>query len=124
MFGERLRLLRKQRGLTQEQLALILGLERSSIGKYEGKSKTIPSDDVKQKIAEYFNVSMDYLFGREKNSCDPSVMNSVALSPDETELIELFRDLNEKGREWLMRSARMVHDDAECRKQDTSNMAI
>lgn len=124
MFGERLRLLRKQRGLTQEQLALILGLERSSIGKYEGKSKTIPSDDVKQKIAEYFNVSMDYLFGREKPSSELGSVDSAVLSAEESELINLFRDLNEKGREWLIRSARMVHDDVECRKQDASNMAI
>ena len=64
MFGERLKLLRKSRGITQEQLAEIIGVERSSIGKYEGKSKTIPSDDVKAKIADYFNVSTDYLLGR------------------------------------------------------------
>lgn len=62
-FGDKLRALRKQRGITQEQLAEILGVERSSVGKYEGKSKVIPSDDIKTRIAEYFGVSMDYLLG-------------------------------------------------------------
>ena len=63
-FGDRLKTLRKERGITQEQLAVIIGVERSSIGKYEGKSKIVPSDDVKAKIAEYFSVSVDYLLGR------------------------------------------------------------
>ena len=64
MFAERLKELRKERGLTQEQLAQIIQVERSSVGKYEGKSKIIPSDDVKQRIAEFFDVSVDYLLGR------------------------------------------------------------
>lgn len=64
MFAERLKALRKERGLTQVQLAQIIQVERSSVGKYEGNSRIIPSDDVKQRIAEYFDVSVDYLLGR------------------------------------------------------------
>lgn len=63
MFAERLKQLRKEHGLTQIQLAAIINVERSSVGKYEGKSKVIPSDDVKRRIAEYFDVSVDYLLG-------------------------------------------------------------
>lgn len=63
MFGERLKALRKEFGLTQAELADIIGVERSSIGKYEGNNKIIPSDSVKQRIAEYFHVSVDYLLG-------------------------------------------------------------
>lgn len=65
MFADKLRALRKQKGVTQEQLAEAIGVERSSIGKYEGKGKDgkpiMPSDDVKLRIAEYFGVSIDYL---------------------------------------------------------------
>jgi len=64
MFAERLKVLRKERGLTQVQLAQAIHVERSSVGKYEGNSKIVPSDDVKQRIAEYFDVSIDYLLGR------------------------------------------------------------
>ena len=64
MFGERLKKLRKSANITQEQLASAIGVERSSVGKYEGKSKVVPSDDIKTKIADYFNVSVDYLLGR------------------------------------------------------------
>ena len=71
MFGIRLKELRKLKGVTQEQLAAIIGVERSSIGKYEGKSKIIPSDDIKGKIASYFGVSVDYLLGRTDDATPP-----------------------------------------------------
>lgn len=64
MFAERLRLLRRQKKISQEKLAAEIGVERSSIGKYEGNQNITPSDDVKCRIADYFNVSLDYLFGR------------------------------------------------------------
>lgn len=63
-FKDRLKELRKERGITQVDLAVAVGLERSSIGKYEGKGCIMPSDEVKAKIADYFNVSIDYLLGR------------------------------------------------------------
>jgi len=65
MLRERLKALRTQRNVTQEQLADIIGVERSSIGKYEGKQGIIPSVDVLHAIADYFNVSTDYLLGRD-----------------------------------------------------------
>jgi transcriptional regulator with XRE-family HTH domain len=64
MFKQRLKELRKKHGITQEQLAQILGLERSTIGKYEGKKEVIPSAEVLNDIADYFEVSIDYLLGR------------------------------------------------------------
>lgn len=63
-FGEQLKTLRKMNKLTQEQLAVILGLERSSIGKYEGKGNIMPSTEILNSIADYFHVSVDYLLGR------------------------------------------------------------
>ena len=62
MTGERIKNLRKSRGMTQQQLADALGVERSSIGKYETGS--LPSAEGMLKLAEYFGVSVDYLFGR------------------------------------------------------------
>ena len=61
----RLKELRKQHGVTQEQLAEAIGVERSSIGKYEGNQGVLPSVDVLKTIADYFDVSTDYLLGRD-----------------------------------------------------------
>ena len=65
MFHKRLKELRKRKGITQEQLAEILQLERSTVGKYESPTKPImPSPDILHKMSDYFGVSTDYLLGR------------------------------------------------------------
>lgn len=58
-----LRSLRESKKLTQADMASILEIERSTYTKYEsGKSK--PDSVMLKKIADYFEVSVDYLLGR------------------------------------------------------------
>jgi transcriptional regulator with XRE-family HTH domain len=106
MFAERLKALRKQYGYTQEQLASLIGVERSSIGKYEGKSHIIPSDDIKYKIAELFNVSVDYLLGY---SDSPTPLNiDSSFSDVELQLVNDFRSLNKQGKEYILQTMAMA----------------
>ena len=65
MLKIRLKELRKRDRITQIQLAEAVGVERSSIGKYEGNQNVVPSIDVLQSIADYFHVTTDYLLGRD-----------------------------------------------------------
>ena len=103
MFGIRLKALRKERGITQEKLAEEISVDRSSVGKYEGKSKVIPSEEVRQAIAEYFGVSVDYLMGKTDNRYpDPA----DDLNQEEKELIGIFRSLNRRGKDSIMEYAR------------------
>ena len=65
MISERLKKLRDESGLTQAQLGKLIDVNPRSIGHYEqgirgGKNY----DDMLVKIADYFNVSIDYLYGR------------------------------------------------------------
>ena len=62
MIGERLLDLRKDAGLTQDDLAAILNINKHSISSYE-RDKSEPPDAIKIAIAKYFNVSVDYLLG-------------------------------------------------------------
>lgn len=62
MIGERLLELRKDAGLTQDDLAAILKINKHSISSYE-RNKSEPPDAIKIAIAQYFNVSVDYLLG-------------------------------------------------------------
>jgi len=62
MIGERLKILRKNKGITQKDLADILGVRKASVSLYE-TDKYDPADAIKIKIAKYFNISMDYLTG-------------------------------------------------------------
>lgn len=60
----RIKELRTELGLTQEELAKKLGLNnKSSIANYES-GYSIPSDEIKKKMCEIFECSMDYLMGQ------------------------------------------------------------
>lgn len=66
-FGKRLRSLREDKKLTQAELAAILGLGESTISFYEA-DKRKPDHDILVSIADYFDVSLDYLLGRKDKS--------------------------------------------------------
>ena len=59
----RLRELRKSVNMTQTRLAEILGIAQSSLNRYEHDQALIP-DTVFLAYADYFDVSLDYIFGR------------------------------------------------------------
>lgn len=67
-FQERLVHIRKARGLTQKQLAAAVGLSEVGLQNYEGGRRK-PAFDVLIALADYFDVSLDYLVGR---SDDPA----------------------------------------------------
>lgn len=56
--------LRIRENLTQEEMALHLGVTRSAIGNWEQGNRE-PDFEMSEKIADYFNVDMNYLTGRE-----------------------------------------------------------
>lgn len=62
IYAERIRQLRKDRGISQARLAELLGVSRSAIGMYETGSRE-PSLDMCEAIADIFNVDMNYLTG-------------------------------------------------------------
>jgi len=61
-FGERLRALRQAKGLTQQQLALQLGLSKSIVSSYENGFR-YPSYEVLIKMASVFSTTTDSLLG-------------------------------------------------------------
>lgn len=81
-LGDRLKKLRKEKDLYQKDVAKDIGLTASAIGFYEqGKRK--PDNDTLQKLADYYDVSTDYLLGRtnERSSAD-KIKNAVSDDPD------------------------------------------
>ena len=65
-FGESLQALRKEAKVTQEQLATHLGVSAQAVSKWENGS--YPDGDLLPRIADYFGVSIDYLYGRQDRS--------------------------------------------------------
>ena len=67
-FGQHLKAMRKAKGVTQKQLAIDIGASERGIQQYElGERK--PTYDMLITLADYFDVSLDYLVGR---SDDPT----------------------------------------------------
>ena len=62
MDGERLSELRKDRGVTQQQLAEAVSVSSNTISAYERRINE-PDDKMKIRLARFFNVSIDYLLG-------------------------------------------------------------
>lgn len=89
-FAESLRRFRKERNLTQKNVAEAVGTDVSVYQRYE-RGTAYPSVMVVMKIADAFNVPLDYLVGRDE-------------SRDESEvyLLNDFRELNPEGRRSLI----------------------
>ena len=68
IFAERLKTLRTQNNLSMSGLAAAVGVSKQAIGQFE-KSSNNPNVDTLVVLADYFDVSIDYLVGR---SDDPT----------------------------------------------------
>lgn len=90
-FSKRLKDLRKERNINQEQLAKEIGASRGSISFYE-KGSRIPDISILDKLANYFNVSTDYLLGRTSEK-----MNNI-----EIQTIQNMTGLNNEAINKLM----------------------
>lgn len=87
---ENLKLLRKQNNLTQKQLGEITNIKRVNISRYE-KGEVEPTFNILIKLADYFNVSIDYLIGhRQNNKIDISGLSEV-----QQNIIKMTTELNE-----------------------------
>lgn len=67
----RIKLLRTQKGITQEELGRILNVQKAAISKYELNIAT-PSPESLKIMADYFGVTIDYLLGRNDHQTDSS----------------------------------------------------
>lgn len=60
MFGDRLKELRKNNNLTQEDIGNLCGVAKNTVSSWE-KNINQPSFEILAKLAEYFGVTIDYL---------------------------------------------------------------
>jgi transcriptional regulator with XRE-family HTH domain len=81
-FSDRLKKLRKEKNLYQKELAEHLGVSRPTITQYESGTRK-PDNETLGKIADYFNVSIDYLLGRtnERSSAD-KIKKAISDDPE------------------------------------------
>lgn len=75
-FGERLRQLRTEHELSQMELAKQLKTSKSSVNMYE-RCEREPSLEMLEKIADFFNVDLDYLLGKSDCSNKHALANTL-----------------------------------------------
>lgn len=100
ILGYRLRELRKENRMSQEDLGKLLGVTKVSISGYENGTR-VPSLQVLNAILDVFGVSADFIMGRELNVvCEDDTNFTVTLSTSDIEIIreirsnpELFNDI-------------------------------
>ena len=92
MFNENLKILRKSKGFTQEELAIKVNVVRQTVSKWE-KGLSVPDAEVLQKIAEVLDVGVNELLGA-----------NMAQDVNKNEIAEQLARLNEqfaiKNKRW------------------------
>lgn len=94
--------LRKNRKINQKELAEIVGVDRTAVGKWEN-GNNYPTVEVLDKLATFFGVTTDYLLGRDE--LPASKQNAM-----DFKLLEEFNLLNDFGkREAIKRVSELSH---------------
>ena len=101
--------LRSEAGLKQEEMAQKLGVSKSTIGMWE-TGKRLPSPELYEQVADYFNVDIDYLYGRSEirqrvhydqdgTAYVPAKDTGMSeLRSDERNLLNYYNQLNDIGK--------------------------
>ena len=100
-INAKLKFLRKQKGINQDEAAQLLGVSLSSYQKYEREKNSVtPSLEVLVKLADFYGVTLDYLLGREPA---PNPFADLGLSAaSEQEMLAQYMSFPEEVRAILM----------------------
>ena len=91
MLSENIKKARLARGLTQREASELLGISSSVYSRYE-TGKRMPPLDMFRNMADVFDVSCDYLLGRDN-------VKGTMLSEYELDLLEAYRTADTRARE-------------------------
>ena len=92
--------LRIQAGLTQRELAEKIGVKNYTVANWE-QNRTEPSIKDLVDLADFFEVSIDYLIGRENDLGE--IIISKNLTDSQIKLLSLFNSLNEERKETILK---------------------
>ena len=94
--ASRIKRLRESRNISQEKLAEKIGISKSAISMYEQGGRIAPMK-IQEKIADFFGVSLDYLWGRKtetkKYSNELSEWMEAQLASKDKEQVRKIRNI-------------------------------
>lgn len=102
-FSNNLKSLRQSRGMTQEQLADFLNLSRSTIAGYEARNRQ-PGFEHLVIIAEFFQVTIDYLLRGYEDELDISIKENSL----DQEVLQSYRKLTLESKQDTLKCIRLL----------------
>lgn len=121
-FARKLKMLRKSKGWTQDELANRLGVSRSKIGNYELGLREPGFEDL-EAVADIFNCSIAFLIEKDRIGPDEwyEIKEGYYLDTEEAQIINKYRDLNLIGKKELERFTDYLMTRPDCRKESESD---
>jgi transcriptional regulator with XRE-family HTH domain len=115
-FGEKIRELRVEKGITQKTMANCLSVTVPTLSHWECNYQE-PSFKDLQNLSKFFGVSTDYLLGLENDFGIKTVTNATTtapmgdhLTPEERELLQNYRTLNPNFQKLIKQSIETLHN--------------
>lgn len=99
MIGQTIRDLRKQKRMSQTELAKIIHVSQQTVTAWE-TGKAEPSSSAVSNLADYFNVTTDYLLGRPEKKKEKQ---NVELTDDDIIMTYQGKELSDEDREIIKR---------------------
>lgn len=124
LIGKRIQEIRTQRGMTQEALAERINISKSSISEWEA-CKRVPRMETLRKIADALGVDVWEIIGFNDVDYDEPMFASPteeAHDPNESELVTIYRDLNDIGQSALIGTARGLAANPDMKKGSKSDI--
>lgn len=91
-LGNRLKSLRQEKGLTQKEVAKLIGTTDVSIGRYEMDAR-VPKADILNSLAKLYDVEIDYLLtGKDNNKTLLNNKDNKKIEKDLKAIMDEFRD--------------------------------
>lgn len=106
-FSEKLRKIRTERDMSLAEFADLLGTSKQVLSRYERGDNT-PKITTVQKYAEILNVPLAYLTDDGVENAEESTFKNSSLSDDEVRLLEMYRQLNPQGKEYILQTLVMA----------------
>ncbi|AXU54397.1 TPA: helix-turn-helix transcriptional regulator [Clostridioides difficile] len=94
-FGDRIKQLRENMNLSREELSNKINISYSALSKYETNNR-FPDKVTLNKIADFFDVSTDYLLGRNKNISNEE-------DKEVKELVDIIYKLDKEDRDAVLK---------------------
>lgn len=126
-FANIMKILRAEKGMSQQEMADALKMSKSAINMYE-RGERQPNFEVMELIADYFNVDMDYLYGRteirKKIHFDNDGTEYIPVTPD-SDMVIIQRERNkmsDKQKTKLMNILKANFDEFNWEEDDSGNI--